>query len=300
MFHGLSIRILNQGGFVMRSSFCSMMLAMFLMVLASGCGQSEPAEGTGTADSLAAGDVVADTAAVVEIEVVLYPEGTLDPSMITPDRPVSAAALYNAYFAWNGKPVTVVGYPHIPYLRDTLSIESDLEMIIDPVADEILASVTFAAPVNSIVNKGELLAVSGTVEMSWTGDLEIIDAVMAPAPEAFERLETSPYAYDGVTPIPVDQIAEMVYALLGKEVTVEGTYHSTTTSTTDYGVTVRVDLSDPSDEWTKLVGCEMAGEIPAASDTAISSNREGVQIRGTVTTDSFSMVGLEGCVLINR
>jgi hypothetical protein len=284
----------------MRSALFTAVLAMFVMLLAAGCGQSEPAEGTETADSLAAGDVVVDTAAVVEVEVVLYPEGTLDPSMITPDRPVSAVALYNAYFAWNGKPVTVVGFPYIPYMRDTLSVETDLELIIDPASDERLASVTFAAPVNAIVNKGDLLAVSGTVEMSWTGDLEIIDAVMAPAPASFERIVTSPYAYDGVTPIPVDQLAEMVFALIGKEVTVEGYYNSTTTSTTDYGVTVRVDLADISDDWTKLVGCEMAGEIPAASDTAMSMNREGVQIRGTVTTESFDMVGLEGCVLVNR
>jgi len=285
----------------MRSALFTAVLAVFLMGLTSaGCGGNEPAEGTVTADSVAAGEIPVDTAAVVEVEVVLYPEGTLDPSMVTPDRPVSAVALYNAYFAWSGKPVTVVGYPYIPYMRDTLSVETDLELIADPASDERIASVTFAAPVGAIVNTGELLAVSGTVEMSWTGDLEIIDAVMVPAPVAVERLVTSPYAYDGVTPIPVAQLAEMVFALIGKEVTVEGYYNSTTTSTTDYGVTVRVDLADASDNWTKLVGCEMVGEIPAATDTAMCANRDGVQIRGTVTTESFDMVGLEGCVVVNR
>ena len=92
----------------------------------------------------------------------------------------------------------------------------------------------------------------------------------------------------------------MVYALLGKEVTVEGHYHSTTTSTTSYGFTVRVDLSSATDTYTKLVGCEMAGEIPEASSEALSAGRDGVIIKGTVAGESFDRVGLEGCVLVNR
>jgi len=276
------------------------MLAALFVVLAAGCGEPAEEADTAGADSISTGEAAVDTTAAVEAEVVLYPEGTIDPATLTPDEPVSAAALYQAWFAWNGKPVTVVAYPYVPYMRDTISVETELELIGDPASTEPLATAIFTVPAGVILNAGEPVAICGTLEMSWTGELEILDAALAETPAAVERIETSPWVYDGRMPIPVDQLSEMVHALVGREVTVEGTYHSTTTSTTDFGVTVRVDLADPSDEWTKLVGCEMAGEIPAASDTALSTNREGVMIRGIVAGESFDMVALEGCVLINR
>ena len=71
---------------------------------------------------------------------------------------------------------------------------------------------------------------------------------------------------------------------------------STTTSTTDYGVTIRVDLGDPDDIYAKYVGCEMISEPPEA----LADDRYGVQIRGTIVGESFDMVALEECELLNR
>jgi len=87
---------------------------------------------------------------------------------------------------------------------------------------------------------------------------------------------------------------------MGKELIVEGYYNSTTTSTTDYGVTVRVDLSDPDDTYTKYVACEMIDEIPEEVNSLMVENREGTLIRGTLAGESFDMVGLDSCVIVNR
>jgi hypothetical protein len=120
------------------------------------------------------------------------------------------------------------------------------------------------------------------------------------APAVNQGIVTSPYVYDGETPLPVSDFYGFFNAWKDRVVLVEGYYHSTTTSTTDYGVTVRIDLAEPDDIYTKYVACEMTGEIPEGSDSLLVAEREGVRIRGTLTGESFGMVGLEDCVLVNR
>ncbi|MBN1435405.1 hypothetical protein JW921_11650 [Candidatus Fermentibacterales bacterium] len=266
--------------------------SILLISVLPGCGEE-------SGETPAQGDTVQpDTTPVVEV-APLYPEGTLNPDEVTADTPVGAAALYEAFYAWDGMQVTVAGYPSIWY-GDSMVVESELDLVMDPEAAEELLTATFAEPLEISVHRGELIAVRGTAELSWTGDIEITGAVLVDPPAALEPVETSPYAYDGEAPIPVDQFAEMFNAWMGREVTVEGHYHSTTTSVTDYGTTIRVDLSDPVDTYTKYVACEMASEIPPASDSALVADRDGVLIRGTIAGESFDVVGLEGCVLVNR
>jgi hypothetical protein len=60
------------------------------------------------------------------------------------------------------------------------------------------------------------------------------------------------------------------------------------------------DLAHPDDIYSKFVACEMLEEIPAESNENMLNNRDGVQIRGTIAGESFNMVGLEGCTLLNR
>lgn len=230
----------------------------------------------------------------------LYPEGTVDPSMITADTPVSAAALFESYFIWDGKKVTLEGYPHIFY-SDTMIIEDELKLVAEPGGREVLATISFTDIQGITVNSSQPVTVSGTVEYYWTGDLELADgALVDNAPPAQSGVITSPYVYDGEVPLKVNEFFNMFNAWTGKEIIVEGYYHSTTTSTTSYGVTVRVDLSDPDDTYAKYAACEMAVEIPEGTDSTMVANRAGTQIRGTVEGESFGMVGLENCQLVNR
>jgi hypothetical protein len=286
---------------VLKLRYAALAAGAFLLV--AGCGGGDAPEVAETTDTPVDEVVETPVDEVVETpveEVALYPEGTLDPATVTADTPVYAWMLYDAYFAWDGMPVTLVAYPYIPYMRDTMTVVDELRLIADPEDSDELATAVFAASPDRIVNAGEMIAIQGTVEMTWTGDIEVVDAVFIDPPETMEYVETSPWAYDGVTPLPVDEFYELYNVWTDREVTVEGYYHSTTTSTTDYGTTIRVDLAHPDDIYTKYVACEMVEEIPADSDTNMVENREGVQIRGIITGESFDMVGLEGCVLLNR
>ncbi|MCD4702524.1 MAG: hypothetical protein K8S24_11775 [Candidatus Aegiribacteria sp.] len=272
-------------------------VAVSLMFLI-GCGGGDQPQTDDTT-----GDVISEEAAdeAVDEEIIeessLYPEGKLDPATVTPDVAVGTWALNEAYFAWIGKEVTLVAYPYIWYGEDVV-VEDDLRLVADPESTDELATANFDEPLNLTVMRGEIIAVRGIVEDGWNGP-ELAGAVFVDAPDAFVRVETSPWAYAG-EPIPVDQFNEMFNVWTGKEVTVEGHYHSSTTSTTDYGVTIRIDLSHPEDTYTKLVACEMLEPLSDLSDSLIVAERSGVQIRGTVGDPFFDQVGLEGCILLNR
>ncbi len=282
---------------------------LVLALLAAGCGdEPEPAEDAGspvvepgeqvTDDAGADADGPDETVAAVPDEVVLYPEGTLDPQAVDPDVPVPADVLFEAYFAWNGMEVTVAGYPDIWY-GDSSEVEGELELVADPDSNDELLVAELADPSPVTVYRGEPVAVRGTLEMTWTG-LEITGAEIVEPPADLEPVETSAYVYDAGTVVPVDQMVELATALEGVEVAVVGRYHSTTTSTTSDGTTIRIDLTSGRDPYTKLVACEMADEISPESDSLLVAEREGVVILGTVEGESFDMVGLEGCVLQNR
>ena len=44
----------------------------------------------------------------------------------------------------------------------------------------------------------------------------------------------------------------------------------------------------------------MVEEIPEETNAIMIENREDTQIRGTIDDESFSMVGLINCYLVNR
>ncbi|MCD4707525.1 MAG: hypothetical protein K8S62_07280 [Candidatus Sabulitectum sp.] len=259
-----------------------------------GAGQPAPAD-----DSVSEGTDSAQVTEDVSVEVIpLYPEGTLDPSLITADVPVSAVALYNAFYAWEGQIVVLQGYPYVFY-GDSMTIEDELELVAVAGEREILATFTFEEPLNLTIAAGELITASGTIDYSWTGRIELLGSAIVPDASAAEGMEISPFIYDGTSAIAVQEFFDLFNIWMGMEVTVEGYYSSTTTSTLSSGAVVRVDISNP-ETGSKCVACEMASEIDDAGSAAMLENRAGTQIRGTVAGESFNIVGLEGCELVNR
>lgn len=273
------------------------LLLVLGLILAAGCGgEQPPAEEESSPVEDTAEDTVEEPVEDIP-EVVLYPQGTLDPFTVQDGDLVSAAALNQAYFAWDGMEVTLAAYPYIWY-GDSAVVEDELRLVLEPESTDEVAVANFPEASGNVVYRGELVALRGAVESGWWGP-ELNDAEFVDPPESMEWVETSPWAYQG-EPIPVDQFVELYNALAGREIIVEGYYNSTTTSTLNSGVIVRVDLSDPESTYDKLVACEMAGEIPEDVNAAMVENRAGVQIRGTVAGESFGMVGLENCTVVNR
>ncbi len=275
------------------------LLCVVLLVLIVACGTSD--EPLPVADSNSNSEEIADTEDVEEIpeEIVpLYPEGTLDPALFSVDTPVSAVALFNSYYAWDGQTVVLQGYPFVFY-GDSITLESEIKLVAVAEDRDILARFTFAEPLNLTIPAGELVTVSGTIDYYWTGELKLVDAqIMQAAPPA-ESFEFSPYSYDGVSTIEILEFSELFGIWMGREVTVDGYYYSTTVSSLSSGDVVRVDLSDPETN-SKCIACEMTSEISDEVNAVMLENRANTQIRGIVTGESFSMVGLEECELVNR
>lgn len=105
---------------------------------------------------------------------------------------------------------------------------------------------------------------------------------------------------------PVDPFAKVLvsatdlwadyYKWEGKEISVIGDYYMTTTSTTSYGKTIRVDLKNPTN-YDKVVGCTFM-EDPSEK---INVNTKGVIIKGKIKTyASYGYLMLEECSLVNR
>ncbi|MCK5785228.1 MAG: hypothetical protein KAH54_01575 [Candidatus Sabulitectum sp.] len=281
-----------------RSLRITMLLAIAVLVACGGAEQSSPAEDSGSeAEGSDNAQVVEDTP--VEIEVApLYPEGTLDPSMVTADVPVSAVALFNSFYAWDNQTVLLQGYPFV-YYGDSTTIEDELELVAVAGEREILATLTFDEPLGLTIPSNELVTASGIIDYSWTGRIELVEgAIVTDAPVA-EEIVFSPHTYDGTSPIVIQEFFDIFSVWIGMEVTVDGYYSSTTTSVLDSGDIVRIDLSDPETR-SKCVACEMASDVPEATNTVMGENRPGTQIRGTIAGESFNIVGLEGCVLVNR
>lgn len=269
----------------------TLLILLFSLLLIAACGGGE-APAAETADQ----EVINEPVDIAE-EPVLYPEGTIDPSAVETGAVIAATDLNSSFYAWEGQEITLAAYPYIWY-GDSTVVETELKLVLEPESTDDLARVNFDETQDRFVYRGEIIAVSGTFEAKWFG-AELNSARFVDPPEDLQWIETSPYVYQG-EPIPVDQCSALFNPWTGREVVVEGYYNSTTTSTTDYGVTIRVDLSDPDNTGNKLVACEMAEEIPEETAAAMSDNRNGVQIRGTVADESFNMVGLENCVVVNR
>lgn len=275
------------------------MLMMLLIVLAAGCGeadQQEPADGS-EAESVEDAQVAED--APVEVEVApLYPEGTLDPSFVTADAPVAAGALFNAFYAWDGQTVVIQGYPFVHY-GDSVSIEDDIELVSVAGERDKLVKVTFPETLNLRIAADELVTVSGTVDYSWTGRIELIEGAVVTDAVVVPIDEVSPYAYDGTSAVEVQEFFDLFNIWIGMEVTVEGYYFGSTTSSGSGYHSVRIDIQDPETR-TKCAACEMTGEIPEEISAGMVENRDGVQIRGIIEGESFSIVGLVECELVNR
>jgi len=276
----------------------ALFLILTAMITACGGGElPEPAEESGSPDSLLNSATSEQTVTTPE---VFYPDGTLDPSTVTVGVPVSAVALYEAYFAWNGRYVILQGYPYVFY-GESITVTDELEMVAAAGGREILATVAFQPTLNLVLSATEPVTVAGTIMYNRSGEIELTEGeILYDKPAAEAGIRLSPYLRDSTSAVGIGEFYEQFNIWIGTEVTVEGYYNSITTSTLSDRVVVRVDLSDPAETCSKKATCEMTGEIPDSISAVMGNSRAGTQIRGTVSGESFGMVGLENCELVNR
>jgi len=214
----------------------------------------------------------------------------LTPDKIDENKAIAVGDLKRAYFAWNGRTISVYGYPS--YMADKGTIAKDISLTPAPFSRYVL-SCELAAPVTETPGlRDKPMVLKGVVKDSPYDTVNLGGCQMVSSGEA-ATVAPNP----GVAPDQPMNAAEFVTAYnawKGKKVTVSGSYHSTTTSTTSYGKTIRVDLTDA--QGNKAVGAEFAID---PSDKLVN-NRDGVQMKCTIKGTVFDTVNLADCQLLNR
>jgi hypothetical protein len=222
-------------------------------------------------------------------------KASLTPDTVDPARPVPAAELQKAYFAWKGKRVTISGYCKLFFSEGPIG---DCDKITgEPDGKQHLITTDFErgegdpAP----LTRATPVVVRGTIE-DWMGDdirLKDCEHVSRGQPPP-TMTSVDPQSLDENTVMPATLFHASYFGWRGKEVTVSGVYHSHTTSTTSFGKTIRVDLADDTGfSANKSAACEVPEEPPA--DVA---NARNVVMRGKIKGSFFDQVLLDGCVFV--
>jgi len=216
-------------------------------------------------------------------------KGGLTPETLDESKVVAVADLKQAYFAWNGKMVSVYGYPS--YMVDKGVIQKEISLTPAPFARWVL-SCELAAPITETAGmRDKPMVLKGVVKESPYDTVALGSCQLVSSGET-----TTVAAQIANSPEQVMNAAEFVKAYnawKGKKVTVSGNYHSTTTSTNAYGKTIRVDLTDAAGN--KCVGAEFAVD---PSDK-LAGNRDNVQMKCEIKGTTFDMVNLTNCALLN-
>lgn len=214
------------------------------------------------------------------------------PENVNVESPIPVAKLHKAFYEWTGVEITIAGYAKM-YL-DSETFKNEIALRESTGVNDILFNCKFASELNKEIKSSDIVIIKGKIkENSYWG------IVM----EECELVELNGKYKKDIVPIPGQKYKEAIWvsdlykaynSWIGKEVTVIGHYNSTTTSTTSYGKTHRIDLDDP-ETGQKMVGCTMLSE---PDSDKLAANRDNVKIRGKITRDLWGTVQLEECVIV--
>ncbi len=214
------------------------------------------------------------------------------PEEVDVNKPIPIAELHKAFYEWSGKEVLIAGYAKMYSESETLQKEIQLREATN--VYDVLFTCNLKTELNKEIKAKDILIIKGTIKENSYWGIVLEDC---------ELVELNGKYQKNLVPIPGKNYIEAIWisdlykaynSWMGKEVTVIGHYNSTTTSTTSYGTTHRIDLDDP-ETGQKMVGCTMVSE---PDSDKLAANRDNVKIRGKITRDLWGTVQLEECVIV--
>lgn len=226
------------------------------------------------------------TATEIEVE-----EAFLCPADVDPGQPIPVAQLLEAVLAWNDQVVTINGYCN--FFFDKGKIADKVSLKPHPDSTREMVECTMIQMYDEEFEKKTPVTIKGKISRDFFGKIILTECELISKNEKAVSVGKINPAKLPEKPIPVEEFFKAFYGWMNKEVSVIGYYHSTTTSTTSYGTTIRVDLSDP-ETGEKCVGCEMKTD---PSDQLVN-NRENVVIKGIIKGEVFGNVSMENCDLV--
>lgn len=222
--------------------------------------------------------------------VSLKKAAVLVPGSVDLSRPIGVKQLTDAFFAWKGKRITITGYCN--FFFDEGEIGKSVKIVANPGDKDKLITCAMRTNYSGRFAKTVPVVIEGTIKRKSYWGIELIDCKLVSKGKKPATVKAAVNAASGSV-FEAGDFARAYSGWLGKEVSVIGYYWGTTTSTTKYGKTIRVDLQDPKHTSIK-VGCEMKEKHERIT------KRAGTIIRGRVSGQVFGGVRMTNCVFVNR
>ena len=227
-------------------------------------------------------------------------EKKLTPDNINLEEPILVKKLDEAFFAWKDvKNVTVTGYCN--FFFDEGKINDEVTLLTEAGGERDLKRYMVCKMKQEYPEefaKTTPVTIKGEVDNFFGGKFSLINCELVSKGESPDNkvyIRYSDYKGENIT---LKDFYNSYFGWIDKEITVIGYYKSTTTSTTSYGKTTRVDLVSDNGSGKITVGCRMAADVITPED--INNNRDGVIIKGIIKGEAFDNVVMEECTFVNR
>ncbi len=220
----------------------------------------------------------------------------LTPADIDLSKPMPCEEALAQIMCWENKTVDVAGYVYT-YYGDSAAIDyGSLVLLVEKGKGKQAMSISLKNRDKKFkVHKNDMIHLRGKVSGTYFDTLVSMNEaeVIAVAP----KIETEKLNPEKAGAIFYAGDLQKDYTQWNNvEIAVQGNYMMTTTSTTSYGTTIRVDLKGPKSDYAD-VGCDFAVD---PSDK-LKDNREGVIVKGKIKPGgSFGKLQLYDCQLVNR
>lgn len=220
----------------------------------------------------------------------------LTPADIDLSKPIPCETANAEIMCWENKMVDVAGYVYT-YYGDSAAVDyGSLVLLVKKGGGKQAVSVSLKDRDKKFkIHRNDMIHLRGKVSGTYFDTLvSMSEAEVVAIKPKIETGKPDPTKEGNI--VDAGDLQKDYTQWNNKEIAVVGNYMMTTTSTTSYGVTIRVDLKGPKSDYAD-VGCEFAVD---PSDK-LKDNREGVIIKGKIRPGgSFGTLQLYDCQVVNR
>jgi hypothetical protein len=217
----------------------------------------------------------------------------LEPSAIDINKPVDAIEANLQIDCWEGKKIEVAAYGYVFY-GDSLETKLDIELTDSAGGSKKLVDCRFVNPPSQLkIAKTDMIHIRGNITGNFDGHIKMDSCEIIAVAKSIPTQPVNPF---GKTVMNANELFSDYFKWEGKEIAIVGDYYMTTTSTTSYGKTIRVDLKNSATN-DKVAGCVFK-EDPTEK---IRVNEKGVIIKGKIVTYTlYGYLMLDECTVVNR
>lgn len=217
----------------------------------------------------------------------------LEPSDIDLQTPVDAIEANFQINCWENKIVELAGYGYV-FWGDSLDTKSGITLTDSMGGSRKLISASFASsPAQNKIAKNAMIHLRGRINGNFNDAIRLDSCEVIAIAPAISTQAVDPFSKPLMNAV---SFHSDYFKWQGKEIAILGDYYMTTTSTTSFGKTIRVDLKNSANS-KKVAGCEFAAD----PTEKIRVNEKGVIIRGRISTYTpYGILALENCSLVNR